>query len=507
MRLETLRLQNFRGYVDREFTLHPQFNLVIGENGSGKTSFLEAAAVAIGSWLLGFRGHDSKNIRKRDVRQLVELVENRHRELYQYPVRVTATGKLHIARAGRLDPAGDIAYLATASDPNPHEIMVEWQRSLESPDGRTTRSGTKNLQQTADSMVDAVLKQRPYVLPLIRYFGAGRLWEAVKSKPSQSAPPDWARSLAEIGELLDFQVDKNSIATESITARDNLTENKILYPIDLTIHTIGAKNEFEETKDLTDPFYGYHMSVDKRCNPDDLIHWMREERLTELDEETTSPALRLVYRAIESLLPEVDFARYSKNLRTLVIHYKNGKIHSFSELSDGYRNVVAIAADLAIKAIMLNPQLAEKALEMTPGVVLIDELDLHLHPKWQRRVIGDLRRTFPMVQFICTTHSPQLIGQVKPEEIIYLGFPGMRTDQSYGMDSNWILRHVMDSDDRDPVISERLDALFEDIESADFESAQTKLCALREELGDHPDLVEAEALIGRYTRFDTPGAE
>lgn len=55
---------------------------------------------------------------------------------------------------------------------------------------------------------------------------------------------------------------------------------------------------------------------------------------------------------------------------------------------------------------MLNPQLlAEKALEMTPGVVLIDELDLHLHPKWQRRVITDLRRTFPMLQFICTTHS------------------------------------------------------------------------------------------------------
>ena len=70
---------------------------------------------------------------------------------------------------------------------------------------------------------------------------------------------------------------------------------------------------------------------------------------------------------------------------------------------------------------MLNPQLAEKALEMTPGVVLIDELDLHLHPKWQRRVIGDLRRTFPMLQFICTTHSPFLIQSLRSgEELIVL---------------------------------------------------------------------------------------
>ena len=83
--------------------------------------------------------------------------------------------------------------------------------------------------------------------------------------------------------------------------------------------------------------------------------------------------------------------------------------------------MVAIAADLAIKAAMLNPQLAERALEMTPGVVLIDELDLHLHPKWQRRIVADLRRTFPMLQFICTSHSPFLIQSLQSgEELIVL---------------------------------------------------------------------------------------
>jgi hypothetical protein len=108
----------------------------------------------------------------------------------------------------------------------------------------------------------------------------------------------------------------------------------------------------------------------------------------------------------------------------LILHFKSGQRLPFSELSDGYRNVVAIVADLAIKAAMLNPQLAEKALDFTPGVVLIDELDLHLHPRWQRRIIEDLRRTFPKVQFICTTHSPFLIQTLRSgDELIVLASP------------------------------------------------------------------------------------
>ena len=122
---------------------------------------------------------------------------------------------------------------------------------------------------------------------------------------------------------------------------------------------------------------------------------MAYERRNELDEEERSPALQLVYRAIVSMLPDAVSARYSIKLRTLIVELKNKRFLAFEELSDGYRNVVAIAADLAIKAAMLNPSLAEKALEWTPGVVLIDELDLHLHPIWQRDVIEALRSDVP----------------------------------------------------------------------------------------------------------------
>ena len=388
MRLETLRLQNFRGYIDREFTLHPQFNLVIGENGTGKTSFLEAAAVAIGSWLLGFRGHDSRNIWDRDVRHILEFVEKRYRELPQYPVRVEATGQIHIAQAGRAEPDGDVGYLPLVGNgkANPRTVTVRWERSIDGEGGRTTRVGAKELKKHAEAMADAVRKQEPRVLPLIRYFGAGRLWESVRDTQGKALSKHKGKQPAELAADAD-EIDK-------------------------------AMHEFDR---LSEPFYGYRMSVDKRCNPDDLIRWMGVERRNELDEEDSSPALRLVYQAIEAMLPEIASARYSTKLRTLVLRYQNDERHTFSELSDGYRNVVAIAADIAIKAAMLNPQLAEKALVMTPGVVLIDELDLHLHPKWQRRVIGDLRRTFPLLQFICTTHSPFLVQSLQSgDELILL---------------------------------------------------------------------------------------
>lgn len=408
MRLETLRLKNFRGYEDSEFRLHPQFNLIVGENGAGKTSFLEAAAVAIGSWMLGIWGHDSRNILERDVRVVREMVEKRYRELPQYPVIVEATGFIHIATVKRSDD-GILGYPSSrdSSQPNPREESVTWSRSIDGVGGRTTRSGANSLKKLAEFMASAVISQQPRILPLIRYFGAGRLWDLVRDSDGKMLSRHKGKQPAELAQDAD-ELDRWSLLVDK----------------------------------LSEPFYGYQMSVDKRCNPDDLIRWMALERRNEMDEQEESPALRLVYQAIESLLPEAESVRYSVKLRTLVLDHRDGKRHTFNELSDGYRNMVAIAADLAIKAAMLNPQLAEKALEWTPGVVLIDELDLHLHPKWQRRIIEDLRRTFPKIQFICTTHSPFLIQSLRSgEELIMLD--GQPTAQVDNMPIDEIARGLM----------------------------------------------------------------
>jgi predicted ATP-binding protein involved in virulence len=70
--------------------------------------------------------------------------------------------------------------------------------------------------------------------------------------------------------------------------------------------------------------------------------------------------------------------------------------------------------------VTLNPHLNQKALEKTNGIVLIDEIDLHLHPKWQKRVINDLKNTFPQIQFIATTHSPFILQSLQSDEVINL---------------------------------------------------------------------------------------
>lgn len=373
MKIDSLLLENFRGHVDSEFDFHPQFNLVVGENGAGKTSLLEALAIAAGSWLLGFPGHDSRNIRERDVRRVFDVVERRYRELPQHPVRVTARGVIHIAKASRADD-GVVKYEPNNKKSNPREISISWARSIESEGGKTSRREALDIKKIAEMLASSVLQQQPYVLPLIRYFGAGRLWESVRDTDGKA-----------------------------------LSKHRNKLPSDLAEDADDIDKALREYDRLSEPFYGYRMSVDKRCNPDDLLRWMAVEYMNEQDDEEQSASLRMVYKTIESFIPEVKTARYVNRFRTLMLNFHDGRRQRFSELSDGYRNVVAIVADLAIKATMLNPQLGERALELTPGVVLIDELDLHLHPRWQRRIISDLRRTFPLVQFICTTHSPFLI--------------------------------------------------------------------------------------------------
>jgi predicted ATP-binding protein involved in virulence len=99
---------------------------------------------------------------------------------------------------------------------------------------------------------------------------------------------------------------------------------------------------------------------------------------------------------------------------------KDGSWVSFSMMSAGYQSIIRLTADIAYRAIKLNPHLGTNAIIKTQGVVLIDEIDMHLHPKWQKRVISDLKNTFPNIQFIATTHSPFIIQSLRAKELIIL---------------------------------------------------------------------------------------
>lgn len=105
----------------------------------------------------------------------------------------------------------------------------------------------------------------------------------------------------------------------------------------------------------------------------------------------------------------------------VALKQKDGTVIPFATLSDGYRNVIKIILDIATRMCILNPYLKGDALIKTPGVVVIDEIDLSLHPTWQKRIIGILKNLFPRIQFICATHSPFIIQSLEEGELITLG--------------------------------------------------------------------------------------
>ncbi|MCY2992138.1 MAG: AAA family ATPase [Planctomycetota bacterium] len=226
--------------------------------------------------------------------------------------------------------------------------------------------------------------------------------------------------------------------------------------------------------------------------------WRKEAALEESDD---LPAF--ANRAIEQVLP-IFLGDFSK-LRTedrdekpkLVID-KLGKRLELEQLSDGERGLLTILMDLTRRLSQLNPTLENPARDGR-AVVLIDELDLHLHPKWQRTAVHNLLTAFPNVQFIATTHSPQILGEVSADQIILLQREGppIHPAQTFGMDCNWILRHIMDADNRNPGVEEKLEAILKAIREAKLKTAHKLIAGLRATIGETPDLAAADAKIAR----------
>jgi predicted ATP-binding protein involved in virulence len=171
---------------------------------------------------------------------------------------------------------------------------------------------------------------------------------------------------------------------------------------------------------------------------------------------------------------------------------------SFEHLSDGQRTALCLIADIARRICLLNPQLGRDAISKTPGLVLIDELDAHLHPKWQRLVTKGLKSAFPAIQFIVTSHSPQVLGELAPEEIILLCPAGAKHPQtSYGLDAAQVLDVIMEAPARNEEVSQKIEKLFQLITDNKLEAARADLNTLKAEAPGVPELAGAEALIHR----------
>lgn len=238
---------------------------------------------------------------------------------------------------------------------------------------------------------------------------------------------------------------------------------------------------------------------------DSFFQWFKELEDFEnekIRDNRTYIDLRLeaIRTAISLLIPEFSKLRVRRSPLRMTVE-KEGEELTINQLSDGEKCLLAMVGDLARRLAIANPSLPDPL--QGQGVVLIDEIELHLHPKWQREIIPALTRTFPNCQFIVTTHSPQVLSQVKPEGIYILektdeGIVAKRPESSYGRDSNRILEDLMDVPERPQDIKDRLLELFRLIDKGDIESARQIRQQLALEIGEgEPEFVSADVLIRR----------
>ena len=172
----------------------------------------------------------------------------------------------------------------------------------------------------------------------------------------------------------------------------------------------------------------FYDCFEERIRLSDFQVWFQREAIAFANRRGRwRPGYYVVKRAILRCVPDADDLWYDGDREEIVLSI-GGQARTFSNLSAGQRMMVALIADIAIKVLAQNtylvpeerPEDAEllpEVLQRTPGLVLTDEIDVHLHPKWQRRVVDDLKETFPGIQFVCTSHSPFIIQSLKPGEL------------------------------------------------------------------------------------------
>lgn len=215
----------------------------------------------------------------------------------------------------------------------------------------------------------------------------------------------------------------------------------------------------------------------------------------------SDPQLDAVRRAISKFLPSITGISVKRDPLRMEVDLQGQKLR-VEQMSNGEKCLFAMIGDLARRLSIASPAL-KNPLEGA-GIVLIDEIDLHLHPEWQREVIPKLRETFPNCQFLLTTHSPQVITHVRPDDYLFLltrgkrGLELRRAHDHYGKTADRVLEDLMGLGTTRPTeIADRLSDIYTLIDQSKLEDAKSAVNALKGEIGEDSDLVKAGVLIKR----------
>lgn len=331
MRIERLELRNFRCFEHISAKLHPKMNVMVGINGTGKTTMLEAIRIFVGAAFCELDKIENRisspSIADDDVRL--------HNLESQYPVRIE--GVVDVDKGLLPDK------------------LAQWDRTLEKYGGRTKFNNSKDVKSLSKNIQSIIRGGKDIPIPVIAYYSTDR-----------------------------YKKEKRNTGLEADGSR----------------------------------LRGYYNALDSTTNIWFFLNIIKTETLWELQEGKKSAVLSMVRKVIVQCVPDCKEIKHDVKQDKLIITQANGEKVPFSSLSDGVRNVLSMVMELALRCYLLNPSQGENAPSETPGVVLIDEIDLHLHPEWQLHILNDLTSVFGRIQFIVSTHAPLILSSLQDGEIL-----------------------------------------------------------------------------------------
>ncbi|MDI6795791.1 MAG: AAA family ATPase [Desulfatibacillaceae bacterium] len=276
----------------------------------------------------------------------------------------------------------------------------------------------------------------------------------------------------------------------------------VYYPVNRSVLDIPLRIRKSHDFDLLD---AYNDALTMGANFRSFFEWFRNRE--DLENESfrysrkfkEDPQLNAVRRAIKIFLPDFSEISVKRNPLRMEVS-KGGEPYRVDQLSDGEKCLFAMVGDLARRLAIANP--AKKDALEGDGIVLIDEIDLHLHPAWQRMVVSKLPQAFPNCQFIVSTHSPQVLGEVEAKCVRRLsvdpkiGLSSTTPRQAFGLDSSLILEELMEAKSRSPQTAGELGKIFRLIDQEKFAEAKKQIRSLSKKVGgDIPEIVHAKSLI------------
>lgn len=390
MFLKNINISNFKAIDIAEIKFEKGFNILIGDNGVGKTSILEAISVALGGFLVGIDGINTKHFTQDEIRCVSELLgQGSYNIKHITPIQVECNIELHGQNYTWTRRKSSIK--SARSTVEPRDICKEASR----------------LSQDSNE-----------VLPILNYQSVARMWAQKREK------------------------------TENIFRKDNFLRN---------VGYIDCLSQESNVKMLLN-----------WCRKMEQISWQQNQRIAEYE------AVKDALAKFMSIMDDINITSvvYDKRQEELMYKDKN-KILPIRFLSAGYQSLIWMVLEIAYRMAVLNPNLLDKVTNETTGIVLIDELDLHLHPKWQWKVIKALKETFPNVQFIATTHSPIILASCKNEMVISID-SDMNIEYKkslYGLPINDVLVSYQNSDNIVSSIKNKLEEFYKCVEKQEFNNA------------------------------------